>query len=121
MYLVQRCVSPTTTFAKSVAFKMGRCFSVSQNLDALKDDEILAMINKKEISVHKLESLLADPLRAISIRRQYLIQDPETWNSIPSNNWDSTDYFKRVSVLSMCLFYYRVITVNVLLGMFPSL
>ena len=69
-------------------------------------DSAKVEVNKKELSIHKLESVLSDPLRAISIRRKYLLDDPERWNNIPSNQWNSTEFFSRVSVCSFFIFLY---------------
>lgn len=69
-------------------------------LDSLSDSEILEKISTKEISIHKLESLLTDPVRALTIRRQFYFKEEATpmCKDIPSNKWDSTSYFARVAV-----------------------
>ena len=79
---------------------VARSASSAANFDALSDRQILDKIAKKEISVHKLESVLSDPVRAIEIRRQFLFKDAATekFEHIPSNHWDSTSFFSRVSV-----------------------
>lgn len=76
-----------------------RWLATSQNLDAFSDNDILDKIKNKEVSVHKLESLLSNPLRAIAIRRQYLISNEKKWENTPLNQWDSSNYFNRVVVL----------------------
>ena len=58
-------------------------------------------IEKKEVSVHKLESLLSDPVRALRIRRQFLFKEnvDTKCSDIPSNGWDSAPFFSRVAVI----------------------
>ena len=77
-----------------------RCFSTLQSLDSLSNSAILEKIEKKEVSVHKLESLLSDPVRALRIRRHFLFkEDTESkCRDLPSNGWDSTPFFSRVAV-----------------------
>lgn len=80
-----------------------RCFASTPSIDQLTDSEIINKIEKKELSIHKLESLLSDPVRALSIRRQIVFQkeQQEIVNEIPSNHWDSTPFFSRVAVVSV--------------------
>ena len=84
--------------AKQGTALSARWLATSQNLDSLSDNDILSKINNKEISIHKLESLLSSPLRAIAIRRQYLIENEKKWESTPLNQWDSSSFFNRVVV-----------------------
>ena len=107
---------------KLVGMKLTRSFATASNLNSLSDSEIIEKIKAKEISVHKLESLLSDPLRAIAIRRQFLIADSAKWNSTPSNQWDSTAFFNRVAVrffIVFLIFIYRDTIVSVLSVMSP--
>ena len=107
---------------KLVGMKLTRGFATASNLNSLSDSEIIEKIRAKEISVHKLESLLTDPLRAIAIRRQFLIADDTKWSSTPSNQWDSTAFFNRVAVrffLIFLIFISRDTIVSVLSVMFP--
>lgn len=88
----------------SVVYRQRTLFSPCRRwistLDSLSDSEILAKISTKEVSIHKLESLLTDPVRALTIRRQfYFNEDTATkCKDIPSNKWDSTSFFTRVTV-----------------------
>ena len=77
-------------------------------MDNLSDEEIIAKISNKELSVHKLESVLADPVRALSIRRQIVFHKDlkETVDEIPSNHWDSTPFFSRVAVGALLVVYW---------------
>ena len=77
-----------------------RWASTVRTLDSLSDAAILEKIAKREVSVHKLESLLSDPLRALSIRRSVLFKENahEKCKDIPSTQWDSTPFFSRVAV-----------------------
>lgn len=88
---------------------VARSASTAANFDALSDSEILDKISKKEIKVHKLESLLSDPVRALQIRRQFLFKDAakEKFGNVPSNNWDSTSFFSHVTVC-VSFFHYRI-------------
>ena len=88
----------------SVVYRQRTLFSPCRRwistLDSLSDSEILVKISTKEVSIHKLESLLTDPVRALTIRRQfYFNEDTATkCKDIPSNKWDSTSFFTRVTV-----------------------
>ena len=77
-----------------------RWASTARTLDSLSDAAILEKIAKKEVSVHKLESLLSNPIRALSIRRSVLFKEEadEKCKDIPSTQWDSTPFFSRVAV-----------------------
>ena len=94
---------------------VARSASTAANFDVLSDCQILDKISKKEISVHKLESVLSDPVRALQIRRQFLFKDirrqflfkdtaKEKFQDLPSNNWDSTSFFSRVTVCVSILY-----------------
>ena len=76
-------------------------------MDHLSDDEIIEKISNKELSVHKLESVLADPVRALSIRRQIVFNKDlkEVVDEIPTNHWDSTPFFSRVAVVALLVIY----------------
>ena len=76
-------------------------------MDELTDDEIIEKISKKELSVHKLESVLADPVRALSIRRRIVFNKDlkDVVDEIPSNHWDSTPFFSRVAVVALFVNY----------------
>ena len=93
---------------------IARMASTVRNLDALTDGAILEMISKKEVSIHKLESLLSDPVRALLIRRQFLFSDTaqDKFANIPANHWDSTGFFSRVSVCKLLGCYFRDTTAN---------
>ena len=88
---------------------VARSASTAANFDVLSDCQILEKISKKEISVHKLESVLSDPVRALQIRRQFLFKDAanDKFQDLPSNHWDSTSFFSRVTVCVLIL-YYRI-------------
>ena len=77
-------------------------------MDHLSDDEIIEKISNKELSVHKLESVLTDPVRALSIRRRIVFNKDlkEIVDEIPSNQWDSTPFFSRVAVLPFLLIHW---------------
>ncbi|KAK8809651.1 hypothetical protein WA158_000594 [Blastocystis sp. Blastoise] len=67
------------------------------NLKTLSNEEIIKMVQAKEVPHYRLEDLLEDPLRAIEIRRKALLNSKsECIGSIPVNNWDSTSFFTRV-------------------------
>ena len=106
MLAYNKLISKSLCAVKVFSTRNLRFVSSTSNLDSLTDNEIFDKVNKKELSIHKLESVLSDPLRAISIRRKYLLDDPERWNNIPSNQWNSTEFFSRVSVCSFFIFLY---------------
>lgn len=85
---------------------VARSASTAANFDVLSDCQILDKISKKEISVHKLESVLSDPVRALQIRRQFLFKDAanDKFQDLPSNHWDSTSFFSRVTVCVSILY-----------------
>lgn len=93
---------------------IARMASTVRNLDTLTDGAILEMISKKEVSIHKLESLLSDPVRALLIRRQFLFNDAtqDKFANIPANHWDSEGFFSRVSVCKLLGCYFRDTTAN---------
>ena len=101
MLPLYRAFSGRSAVLHRFAVRGVRCFSSLQSLDSLSDSAILEEIEKKEVSVHKLESLLSDPVRALRIRRQFLFKEnvDAKCSDIPSNGWDSAPFFSRVAVI----------------------
>lgn len=74
---------------------------------ALTDNELLAMIAERQLSVHRLETVLGDCSRAVSVRRQHLAQslyadgglrpDRESpVNQLPMQGFDTAGFYDQI-------------------------
>lgn len=101
MISLERCITKQIPCLERLFTPLFHSFSTAQSLDSLSNDVILEKLKKKEVSVHKLESLLSDPVRALNLRRNFLFNESaeEQFKEIPANGWDSTSFFSRVAVI----------------------
>ena len=69
MISLEHCIARHIPRVGSMFPSVFRSFSTVQSLDSLPNDAILEKLNKKEVSVHKLESAFGDASYSASLQK----------------------------------------------------